>query len=307
MGSMKINLVLKLATLVVAFNCVNAQSINKTPITQECRDTIRDVYFERKNSVKLSDWSRIFLEQSLKAEKVSFGLPKWVPDVAERSFHEIDLNKNELIELDEFEKEYLDKIKGYFFTAERALLISDGWSKEKINKNTYNCEFFNPMRTYTFTRYVALYPLSDKTLNLGYMRPITQRCRNIIQNVYFAGNDSLKLSDWSRIYLEHRKGSRAKWVSDEAQSHFHEIDLNNNELIELDEFKREYLNRIVGATFNMGGNAVCECDCCECCPCNEDWRNLLGPRRWILRHSERQPRHAGEVATLPSKTLPWRP
>ena len=298
---MKINSVLKLVTLVVVFNCVNARSINKTPITQECRDTIRDVYFEGKNSVKLSDWSRIYLEQSLKAKKPDFGLPKWVPDVAERSFHEIDLNKNELIELDEFEKEYLDKIKGYFFTTgnfieERALFISDGWSKEKINKNTYNCEFFNPMRTYTFSRYVALYPQSHMTIELGYMGPISQGCRNIIQNVYFAGNDSLKLSDWSRIYLEHRKASRAKWVSDEVESHFHEIDLNKNELIELDEFKREYLDRIVGSLFYVGDKLTCECDCCECCPCNEDPK-LQGPPGWLSRGSVMQPRHAGELAT----------
>ena len=273
------NSVLKLVTLVVVFNCINARSnarsINKTPITQECRDTIRDVYFEGKDSVKLSDWSRIYLEQYRKAEKKTYGFDNWVPDAVERSFHEIDLNKNELIELDEFEKEYLDKIKGYFFTAgnyieKRALFIFDGWSKEKINKNTYNCEFFNPLRTYTFTRYVTLYPLSDMTRNLGYMTPITQECKNTIQDVYFAGNDSLKLSDWSSIYLEHRKASRAKWVSDEVESHFHEIDLNKNELIELEEFQREYLDRIVRGLYHMGDNVECECDCCECCPCNKD-------------------------------------
>ena len=167
--------------MVVVFNCVYARSITKTPITQECRDTIRDVYFEGKNSVKLSDWSRIYLEQTRKAEKTTpFGLPKWVPDSAERSFRQIDLNKNELIELDEFEEEYLDKIKGYFFTAgnnnvtrslvvsdgymfeegdnieEHPLFISDGWSSEKINKNTYNCEFFNPLMTLRFLGYVKI-------------------------------------------------------------------------------------------------------------------------------------------------------
>ena len=278
---MKMNSVLKLVTLVVVFNCINARSINKTPITQECRDTIRDVYFEGKDSVKLSDWSRIYLEQSRKAEKATFGLPKWVPAKAERSFHEIDLNKNELIELDEFEREYLDKIKGYFFTAgnnveKRALVISDGWSKEKINKNTYNCEFFNPMRTYTFTRYVALYPLSQMTLRLGHMTPINQACRNVSQDVYFAGKDSLKLSDWSRVYLEHRKASRAKWDSDEVESHFHEIDLNKNKLIELDEFQKEYLDRIVGGVFYVGDdNLTCECDCCECCPCYDELEDLV--------------------------------
>ena len=283
------NSVLKLATLVVVFNCVNARSITKTPITQECRDTIRDVYFEGKNSVKLSDWSRIYLEQTRKAEKTTpFGLPKWVPDSAERSFHEIDLNKNELIELDEFEEEYLDKIKGYFFTAgnnneTRPLAISDGWSKEKINKNTYNCEFFNPMRTYAFTRYVTLYPRSHMTLNLGYMTPISQECRNIIQDVYFVGRDTLKLSDWSRIYLEHRKASRAKWDSDEVESHFHEIDLNKNELIELDEFQREYLDRIVGGHFYVSSydNAVCGCNCCECCPCYDEVKDEEDLEEWL--------------------------
>ena len=107
--------------------------------------------------------------------------------------------------------------------------------------------------------------------------------------------------------MEHRKASRAKWVSDEVESHFQEIDLNKNELIELDEFNREYLNRIVGASFNMGGNEICECDCCECCPCHKDLEELQGPPGWIFRHSERQPRHAGEVAALPSKKLPLRP
>jgi hypothetical protein len=169
----------------------------------------------------------------------------------------------------------LDKIKGYFFTVgnnveKRALVISDGWSKEKINKNTYNCEFFNPMRTYTFTRYVALYPLSKMTLRSGHMRPINQACRNISRDVYFAGKDPLKLSDWSRIYLEHRKASRAKWDSDEVESHFHEIDLNKNKLIELDEFHKEYLDRIVGGSFYVVDNLTCECDCCECCPCYDE-------------------------------------
>ena len=283
------NSVLKLSTLVVVFNCVYARSITKTPITQECRDTIRDVYFEGKNSVKLSDWSRIYLEQTRKAEKTTpFGLPKWVPDSAERSFRQIDLNKNELIELDEFEEEYLDKIKGYFFTAgnhneTRALAISDGWSKEKINKNTYNCEFFNPLRTYAFTRYVTLYPRSHMTLNLGYMTPISQECRNIIQDVYFVGRDTLKLSDWSRIYLEHRKASRAKLDSDEVESHFHEIDLNKNELIELDEFQREYLDRIVGGDYYVSSydNAVCGCNCCECCPCYDEVKDKEDLEEWL--------------------------
>ena len=177
---MKMNSVLKLVTLVVVFNCINARSINKTPITQECRDTIRDVYFEGKDSVKLSDWSRIYLEQSHKASR-AIRFPKQAPDAAADSFHEIDLNKNELIELEEFQKEYLDKIKGYFFTAgndnltralvvidgyffdkgdddieEHPLFISDGWSSEKINRNTYNCEFFNPLMTQHFLGYVKI-------------------------------------------------------------------------------------------------------------------------------------------------------
>ena len=297
---MDMNSVLKLAILVVVFKSTNARNINITPLTQECRNTIQDVFFEGKDSVKFSDWFRIYLEQSYKATE-SIKLATWVSKAASGAFRDFDLNKNELIELDEFEKEYLGKIKGYVFTAGetiglRALFISDGWSKEKLNKNTYNCEFFNPMRTYTFSRYVALYPQSHMTIELGYMGPITQRCRNIIQDVYFAGNDSLKLSDWSKIYLEHRKASRAKWVADEVESHFHEIDLNKNELIELDEFNREYLNRIVGASFSMGGNEKCECDCCECCPCNEDPK-LQGLPGWLSRPSVMQPRHAGEVAT----------
>ena len=97
--------------------------------------------------------------------------------------------------------------------------------------------------------------------------PITQECRDTIRDVYFEGKDSVKLSDWSRIYLEHRKASRAKWDSDEVESHFHEIDLNKNKLIELNEFHREYLDRIVGGSFYVGDNLTCECDCCECCPC----------------------------------------
>ena len=75
------NSVLKLVTLVAVFNSVNARSLDfeearveearrmgVLPITQECRDTIRDVFFEGKDSVKLSDWSRIYLEQSRKAD-----------------------------------------------------------------------------------------------------------------------------------------------------------------------------------------------------------------------------------------------
>jgi len=196
---MEMNFVLKLVTLVAVFNSVNARSVDfeearveearrmgVLPITQECRDTIQDVFFEGKDSVKLSDWSRIYLEQSHKASR-AIRLPKWAPDAAEDSFHEIDLNKNELIELDEFEKEYLGKIKGYFFSAgeiiqERALFISDGWSKEKINKNTYNCEFFNPMSTYHFLRYVILYPLTRFTMaepTLGYTAKDIQKIADL--------------------------------------------------------------------------------------------------------------------------------
>ena len=200
------NSVLKLVTLVAVFNSVNARSLDfeearveearrlgVLPITQECRDTIQDVFFEGKDSVKLSDWSRIYLEQSHKASR-AINLPKWAPEAAEDSFHEIDLNKNELIELDEFEKEYLGKIKGYFFSAgetiqERALFITDEWSKEKINKNTYNCEFFNPMRTYTFLRYVILYPLTRFTMaepTLGYTAKDIQKIADFQESHSFS-------------------------------------------------------------------------------------------------------------------------
>ena len=193
------NSVLKLVTLVAVFNSVNARSLDfeearveearrmgVLPITQECRDTIRDVFFEGKDSVKLSDWYRIYLEQSHKASR-AIRLHKWAPEAAADSFRQIDLNKNGLIEFDEFKKEYLDKIKGYFFSAgetiqERALFISDGWSKEKINKNTYNCEFFNPMRTYTFLRYVILYPLTRFTMaepTLGYTAKDIQKIADL--------------------------------------------------------------------------------------------------------------------------------
>ena len=194
---MEMNSVLKLVTLVAVFNSVNARSLDfeearveearrmgVLPITQECRDTIQDVFFEGKDSVKLSDWSRIYLEQSHKSSR-AIRLPKWAPDAAADSFHEIDLNKNELIELDEFEKEYLGKIKGYVFTAGetiglRALFISDGWSKEKINKNTYNCEFFDPMRTYALG--VALYPMTRFTMaepTLGYTAKDIQKIADL--------------------------------------------------------------------------------------------------------------------------------
>ena len=127
------------------------RDMNNAPITQECRDTIRDVYYEGKDSVKLFDWTRIYLEQTRIALKAII-LQRWALEYAERSFHKIDLNKNGLIELDEFEKEYLDDIKGYRFIPDneikgRVLLISDGWSKEKINKKTRNCQFFNPIDT----------------------------------------------------------------------------------------------------------------------------------------------------------------
>ena len=39
---------------------------------------------------------------------------------------------------------------------EHPLFISDGWSSEKINKNTYNCEFFNPLMTLRFLGYVKI-------------------------------------------------------------------------------------------------------------------------------------------------------
>ena len=203
---MEMNAVLKLVTLVAVFNSVNARSLDfeearveearrmgVLPITQECRDTIQDVFFEGKDSVKLSDWSRIYLEQSHKSSR-AIRLPKWAPDAAADSFHEIDLNKNELIELDEFEKEYLGKIKGYFFSAgetiqERALFITDEWSKEKINKNTYNCEFFNPMRTYTFLRYVILYPLTRFTMaepTLGYTAKDIQKIADFQESHSFS-------------------------------------------------------------------------------------------------------------------------
>ena len=143
---MEMNSVLKLVTLVVVFNSVNARNINMTPLTRECRNTIQDVFFEGKDSVKFSDWSRIYLEQGYKATN-SIRLAKLVSDEAENAFSNIDLNKNELIEVEEFQKKYLDKIKGYLFQAGDTLFISDGWSTEKINENTHNCEFFNPLMT----------------------------------------------------------------------------------------------------------------------------------------------------------------
>ena len=176
---MEINSLLKLVNLIVVFNIINARNINVTPITQECKNTIQDVFFEGKDSVKFSDWSRIFLQQSYKATE-SIKLATWVSKAAAKAFRGIDLNKNELIELEEFQKEYLDKIEGYFFTAgnnnvsrslvvsagymfdkgdnieEHPLFISDGWSSEKINKNTYNCEFFNPLMTQHFLGYVKI-------------------------------------------------------------------------------------------------------------------------------------------------------
>ena len=143
---MDMNSVMKLATLVVVFNSANARNINMTPLTQECRNTIQDVFFEGKDSVKFSDWSRIYLEQAHKATN-SIRLAKLVSEAAEKAFIKIDLNRNELIEVDEFQKKYLDKIKGYLFHAGDNLFISDGWSTEKINENTHNCEFFNPLMT----------------------------------------------------------------------------------------------------------------------------------------------------------------
>ena len=147
---MDMNSVLKLAILVVVFNSANARNINITPLTQECRNTIQDVFFEGKDSVKFSDWSRIFLEQGYKATN-SIRLAKLVSGEAVNAFIRIDLNKNELIEVEEFQKKYLDKIKGYLFLAGNTLLSSDGWSTEKINENTHNCEFFNPLMTQDLT------------------------------------------------------------------------------------------------------------------------------------------------------------
>ena len=116
---------------------------------------------------------------------------------------------------------------------------------------------------------------------LNYVLPITQECKNTIQDVYFEGKDSVKFSDWSRIYLEHRNISKSKLILDVAKSYFHVIDINKNEIIELDEFQKEYLDKIKGGSYDMGNNVECECDCCECCPCNEEWEDFETSKFWV--------------------------
>ena len=156
--------------------------INRVPLTKECKTTIRDIFFEGKDSVKFSDWSRTFSEQWLKAEKME-KKPKYEPfinllsNVVVRTFNRIDMNKNEVIDLIEFDEE-LSKIRGYFFMAGTkfggrglrvsVLLFEDGWTNEKINKNTFNCEFFQPLNGIFG---VLLYPLTTPRMlepTLGY-------------------------------------------------------------------------------------------------------------------------------------------
>ena len=114
-----------------------------------------------------------------------------------------------------------------------------------------------------------------------YVLPITQECKNTIQDVYFEEKDSVNLSDWSRIYLEHRKISKSKLDLDVTEYCFHQIDLNKNEIIELDEFEKEYLDKIEGGSFDVGNDVECECMCCECCPCNKEWPDFETETFWV--------------------------
>ena len=91
--------------------------INGVPLTKECKTTIRDVFFEGKDTVKFSDWSRIASQQWLIAQNME-KMPTYEPlinmvsNTVLRTFNRIDMDKNEVIDLIELDEE-LSKIRGY--------------------------------------------------------------------------------------------------------------------------------------------------------------------------------------------------
>ena len=90
---------------------------NRVPLTKECKTTIRDIFFEGKDTVKFSDWSRIASQQWLIAQNME-KMPKHKPlvnmisNAVLKTFNRIDMDKNEVIDLIELDEE-LSKIRGY--------------------------------------------------------------------------------------------------------------------------------------------------------------------------------------------------
>ena len=57
--------------------------------------------------------------------------------------------------------------------------------------------------------------------------------------------------------------------------------LIKNKIIELDKFQKEYLDKMEGSSFDMGNNVECECNCCECCPCNKECPDFESEKFWV--------------------------
>ena len=116
--------------------------INGVPLTKECKTTIRDIFFEGKGTVKFSDWSRIVSQQWLIAQNME-KMPTYEPlinmvsNTVLRTFNRIDMNKNEVIDLNEFDEE-LSKIRGYLSMVgtKFGILYEYIWLNEKISTVT---------------------------------------------------------------------------------------------------------------------------------------------------------------------------
>ena len=115
---------------------------NRVPLTKECKTTIRDIFFEGKGTVKFSDWSRIVSQQWLIAQNME-KMPTYEPlinmvsNTVLRTFNRIDMNKNEVIDLNEFDEE-LSKIRGYLSMVgtKFGILYEYVWLNEKISTVT---------------------------------------------------------------------------------------------------------------------------------------------------------------------------
>ena len=116
--------------------------INRVPLTKECKTTIRDIFFEGKGTVKFSDWSRIVSQQWLIAQNME-KMPTYEPlinmvsNTVLRTFNRIDMNKNEVIDLNEFDEE-LSKIRGYLSMVgtKFGILYEYIWLNEQISTVT---------------------------------------------------------------------------------------------------------------------------------------------------------------------------
>ena len=113
--------------------------INGVPLTKECKTTLRDIFFEGKDTVKFPDWSRTVSQQWLIGENME-KMPKYKPlinmvsNTVLRTFNRIDMDKNEVIDLIEFDEE-LSKIRGYLSMVGSKYEYM--WTNEKISENTF--------------------------------------------------------------------------------------------------------------------------------------------------------------------------